>query len=142
MTKLPRRSRKKSTEIDPSKIGKLIRLLSSDKPGEVAAAAAALTRLLQAGGRDWHDVADLVEAGLRPEQPRNLPERTWGPPSPRADDWQSMCWFAFHHRFDLRPCDREFIEDCLLGRFDDGVVTEWHLQELRRIVAGIKTTAA
>jgi hypothetical protein len=30
-------------------------MLSSDQPGEVVAATAAITRILQAGGFDWHD---------------------------------------------------------------------------------------
>lgn len=46
-----------------------------------------------------------------------------------------MCWFLHHHRYELRPDDRAFVEDCLLGRFEDGIVTTWHLQELRRLVA-------
>jgi hypothetical protein len=68
-----RRSRVKSTEIDPTRIAKLLRLLSADKPGEVVAAAAALTRTLEASGKDIHDLAAIVESGLRP-----------APPQPRA----------------------------------------------------------
>src|SRR5262245_43461705 len=40
-----------------NRIGKLIRLLASDQPGEVVNAAAALTKALKTQGRDWHDVA-------------------------------------------------------------------------------------
>jgi len=138
MTKLPRRSRKKSTEIDPTKIGKLLRLLASDKGGEVVAAAAALKRTLEASGLDLHDLAAAVEAGLRPQQQRQV----WGPPSPNVDDWQSMCWYLYHHRFRLRPCDREYVEDCLLGRFNEGRVTAWHLQRLQEIVSSLRRTAA
>jgi hypothetical protein len=46
------------------RLGKLIRLLASDKPGEVAAAAQAIGRQLQSSGRDFHTLADIVERQL------------------------------------------------------------------------------
>jgi hypothetical protein len=55
--------------VDPSRVGKLVRMLSSDRPGEAGAAAAALNRTLNAGGLDIHHLADLVEAAL-PNQPQ------------------------------------------------------------------------
>lgn len=48
----------------PPRIGELIRLLSSDKDGEVVAAAGALGRTLRNLGFDWHDLANTVEARL------------------------------------------------------------------------------
>lgn len=39
------------------RLSKLVLLLSSDQPGEVAAAAAAIGRLLAARGENWHDLA-------------------------------------------------------------------------------------
>jgi hypothetical protein len=47
-------------------LGKLIPRLASDHPGEVAATAAAITRVLATNKLDWHD---LVAALLRPQQP-------------------------------------------------------------------------
>jgi hypothetical protein len=143
MTKLPRRSRKKSAPIDAGRIGKLLRMLSSDKDGEVIAAVGALKRTLAAGDLDLHDLADAVEAGLggQHQQPPADQRRTWGPPAPSGDDWQSMAWFCHHHRFELRKDDREFVADCLLGvAFYDyeGRCVQWHLQELRRIVASLR----
>jgi hypothetical protein len=44
------------SEIAP-KLSKLVLMLSSTQPGEVTAAAAAITRALQAAGSDWHDLA-------------------------------------------------------------------------------------
>jgi hypothetical protein len=46
-------------------IAKLLRLLASDKPGEVVAAAHALRRVLHSGGLDLHDLANVVEAAAR-----------------------------------------------------------------------------
>jgi hypothetical protein len=45
------------------KLGKLLRLLSSDKPGEIIAAAFAINRTLQAEKLDIHDLAKVVETG-------------------------------------------------------------------------------
>jgi hypothetical protein len=133
--RLPRRSRKKSAQIDSTKIGKLVRLLGSDRPGEVVAAAAALKRALAASGRDLHDLAATVESGLRQEPPT---PRAWGPAAPAADNWQSMAWFCHHHRHRLPEHHRQFVEDLLLGQgdaFDCGQVCIWAITELRSLVA-------
>jgi hypothetical protein len=62
------------------RIGQLIKLLSSDQPGEVAAAAQALNRTLGAAGLDIHALAEIAETGLRlpvpTEQPRRRPPAT------------------------------------------------------------------
>ncbi|WP_407122593.1 hypothetical protein [Bradyrhizobium sp. STM 3561] len=140
--KLPRRSRtKKTAEVDVTKITKLIRLLASDRDGEVLATVSALKRALAAVGKDLHDLANATETGFKPPAPPPHRQVTWGPPPPRPDNWQSMAWFAFHRRFDLCTEDRGFIEDCLLGttfRETDDQVMTWHLERLRRIVAIIQ----
>jgi hypothetical protein len=87
------------------RIGQLIRLLSSDQPGEAAAAAGALTRTLNQAGLDIHKLADVAETGLKLplplEQPRsefrprapartsNQPRRPGGPPL--AMDQRLIC---------------------------------------------------
>jgi hypothetical protein len=48
----------------PPQIAKLVRLLASDKPGEVVAAAQAIRRRLQSLGLDIHALADAVESRL------------------------------------------------------------------------------
>jgi hypothetical protein len=47
------------------RIGQLIRMLSSDQPGEVAAAGQALNKTLTSAGLDIHKLADVVVAGLQ-----------------------------------------------------------------------------
>jgi hypothetical protein len=42
------------------RLAKLLPLLGSDQPGEVAAAVAAITRALTKAGTDWHGLAALV----------------------------------------------------------------------------------
>src|SRR5258708_589600 len=121
--------------VDPTRIGQWRRRgLSTDQAGEMVAAVGALKRALAAGGKDLHDLSAIVETGLQPEQPRsgNVPERTWGPPQPSESDWQGMCWYLHHHRFDIRTCDREFVADMLLGigdGFDDGRIRGWAMRE-------------
>ena len=56
------------------KLAPLIRLLGSDKPGEVAATAAAITRQLAKAGADWHDLANkLTSAPEPPAESREPP---------------------------------------------------------------------
>src|SRR5580704_11776030 len=47
------------------RIGQLVRMLSSDQPGEAGAAAQALNRTLVSAGLDIHKLAEVVETGLR-----------------------------------------------------------------------------
>jgi len=64
------------------RIGQLVRLLSSDQPGEAGAAAQALTRALSMAGVDIHQFAEVVEAGLPLlEEPARRPLSA----SPRAN---------------------------------------------------------
>ena len=52
-------------------LGKLIRLLSSDQPGEVAAAAGAINRALKSRGIDIHKLAEVVEHQFRENAARS-----------------------------------------------------------------------
>jgi hypothetical protein len=51
-------------------IGKLLRLLASDKPGELVASAHALRRVLSSAELDLHDLANVVEFAARREAPQ------------------------------------------------------------------------
>jgi hypothetical protein len=57
------------------RVGQLIRMLSSDQPGEVGAAAQALNRTLISAGLDIHKLADVVEAGLQRPLPSEHPPK-------------------------------------------------------------------
>jgi hypothetical protein len=72
-------------QISPTsrRIGQLIRMLSSDQPGEASAAAQALNRTLVSAGLDIHELANVVEAGLRLPLPTKQPARRPRPPAPR-----------------------------------------------------------
>jgi hypothetical protein len=54
----------------PPKIAKLLRLLASDKPGELVASAHALRRVLSSAELDLHDLANVVEFAARREAPQ------------------------------------------------------------------------
>ena len=91
-----------------ARLGKLIRLLASDKGGEVIAAATAINRALQAAGLDIHRLADVAERGL------SVPGQT-PPPPPRDDsaagDWRAMRRFCADHDALMSAREREFIAD-------------------------------
>jgi hypothetical protein len=46
---------------DKKKIASLVRMLGSDKPGEVTAAVNAIGRVLESHGRDFNDLGDDIE---------------------------------------------------------------------------------
>src|SRR5688572_3970247 len=62
------------------RLGQLIRLLSSDKDGEVVAAVRAIDRTLKAAGADIHALADLVERPPTPVGYRPPPRNPSAPP--------------------------------------------------------------
>ena len=89
-----------------ARLGKLIRLLASDKSGEVVAAAGAINRALQAAGLDIHRLAEVVERS--PLAPGQMP-----PPShdSTAGNWRAMRRFCADHDALLSAREKEFITD-------------------------------
>ena len=81
-----------------ARLGKLIRLLSSDQPNEAAAAARAIMRELQASGKDIHALADAAERGLQSPEPSSE-RRSWR---------DRRAWCAQHPEF-LSARELEFI---------------------------------
>lgn len=49
-----------------AKLTQLVLMLSSEHDGEIVAAAKAIGRSLQADGKDWHWLGDLIEGRLPP----------------------------------------------------------------------------
>lgn len=138
MSKLPCRSNATSQKkVHTDKVAKLVRMLASDRDGEVLAAVAALKRTLGAGGADINDMADALVAGLKPRKPAVT---SWSPPEPDQLNWQSMAWHCHFHSHRLRDDDRDYLVDVLLGRtgFDLGRATPELMRRLRSIVAKVK----
>lgn len=128
---------KAAKSIDIGKISKLMRMLGSDKSGEVIAAVAALGRVLDAADMDFHRLADAVADGLKPYQPARA---SWEPPPPDLHNWESMAWYAFYWHRHLPDHDAEFVRHALLGRvgFDLGRATPELMRRLRSIVAKVR----
>ncbi|HUF56439.1 MAG TPA: hypothetical protein VMM55_07745 [Thermohalobaculum sp.] len=80
----------------------LVLLLSSDKPGEVAAAAAQITRRLSKAGLDWHDLADALEGAGNVAELRR-------PPTGAATCWAEVVEYLATLPADLAEllCDRD-----------------------------------
>ena len=72
------------------RFGQLVRMLASDQPGERAAAAQAIVRTLGASGRDIHDLANVVEAGLKLPVPVRRPRPPTTTPKPRRPDGRPL----------------------------------------------------
>jgi hypothetical protein len=133
---LPRRITQKAPAIDVRKLTKLMRLLGTDKDGELLAAVAAIGRVLLASDMGFSDLADVVEAGFKPK--RQQPTR-WTPPAPDPDYWESLAWYAHFHRQHLATSDRDYVHDVLLGHhFDCGRADASMMWRLRNIVAKIE----
>jgi hypothetical protein len=94
------------------RVGRLIRLLGSDQPGEVVSAAAALERTLVTAGTDLHRLADIAEKRLVKQEPRSLPPRRPAPPRPPADDSDvaAMVRFCAFPGNTMSERDRAFIQ--------------------------------
>jgi hypothetical protein len=88
------------------KLAKLVRLLSSDKDGEVLAAASAIKRTLAAEGSDIHALADALCRPQPKEPPRPPP-----PPPPREDDWYGMPCECQAHSEQLSEREQGFVDD-------------------------------
>ena len=134
----PCRTKPKSAKtVDTDKVAKLVRLLASDRDGEVLAAIAALKRTLDIAGMDLHDVAAALQAGLKPRPPEIT---RWEPSAPDLYNWESLSWYCRFWSRHLRDSDQDFVVAVLLGRtgFDLGRATPELMRRLRSIVAKIE----
>ena len=104
-------------------IGKLVRLLSSDKDGEVIAAVRALDRVLKAHKLDFHDLAlALCPAGT--------------PVRHRAGDWHDTLAFCAANMDRCAPRERAFS-----ARLPSGAASFHHVSAigLKRLPIGSRT---
>jgi hypothetical protein len=109
------------------RLRQLILLLSSNQPGEVVAAAGAITRTLRSVGADWHLLVDNL---LPDEQLRH----------PRVDDdgWHRIREFCLSRDYLLRPRERDFLID--LDRWD-GDLTDKQSKWLSAIYARVASAS-
>ena len=84
-----------------ARIGQLVLVLASDRPGEVSAAGAAIVRALDRASADIHVLANVVEQGLRNDAPPPSIRRTGG--------WRSDLALCKARLAMLTKREREFI---------------------------------
>ena len=118
-------ARKKTLE---EKIADRVRMLASDKPGEVVAAANALKSILTSAGTDINGLAHAIEnLGKSTEVSKDQMKKIWdaavqhtenrlhGSDDFRSTDgkptWQSVALFCQRNRDRLQPKHHEFIND-------------------------------
>ena len=85
------------------KLAALIPRLASDKPGEVAATAAAITRQLSKVDADWHDLADRLTSA--PETPAEGHE-----PPVFHDYAEAAAWILASESGELTATQIRFVE--------------------------------
>jgi hypothetical protein len=92
------------------RLEKLVRLLSSDKDGEVLAATAAIRRVLATEGLDIHSLADAL---CRPEPAAPHAEAKSQSASASADDadWHSVASECDARSDRLTVREQEFVSD-------------------------------
>jgi hypothetical protein len=122
------------------RLGQFVRLLASDQPGEVVAAAAALRRALAGVGADMHELAGLIEQPA-PAAPARRPRK----PKP---DQGHINWTPFYRhevrvtlehglsRLSLTSWERQFVTD-IIARLRDprGRLTFRQAEVVDRLVA-------
>ena len=112
------------------KLSKLLRMLSSDKDGEVLAATAGIKRTLATEGLDIHSLADaLCQPAPRAEaKAQRAPHETrdWRDDWPGADttDWHGVACECEAHGATLNLREQKFVSDM--------VAWTWHARPSER----------
>jgi hypothetical protein len=125
---------------DAERLKKLLLMLSSDQPGEVVAAAQAIGRTLKIDGSDWHDLARRLSAPATAKtRSSEQPRRDNNNNDSSNKDWRSLREYCLQHDDQLRPREREFVEN--LGEWR-GDLTEKQFAWLNSICARIRRATA
>jgi hypothetical protein len=110
------------------KLQRLLLLLSSDQPGEVVAAAAAIKRTLRAAGADFHDLAAKLTSPAEAKQNSFEDIR----------DWHALRDECLNRRGQLRGRELEFVTNLKTWR---GQLTPKQHDWLEAIHARLKRAA-
>jgi len=121
------------------KLGRFIRLLASDQPGEVAAAASALCRTLATEGCDVHDLARHIEIGPRVVQQIIYRDR---PTEPEHDSWSEaedranrVAAALLRPEVKLTVWERDFVTSIVEQLRDGSLLSDKQKAVLKQIVA-------
>ena len=121
------------TDIDipvAERLAKLLRLLASDRDGEVVAAVTALKKTLEGAGLDHHDLADMVTGkrgrGITPQEMQNVEREAYragfrdGQRNAEHDDgrddddeisWHDVAKFCLERSQWLEPHESDFVKN-------------------------------
>jgi hypothetical protein len=116
-------------EISP-RLRCLLLMLSSDRDGEVVAAARAIDRVLQSNKLDWHDLVKAICLPAPAVHHRNDGE--WR-------DWRDLLAFCTSHMKRLSSREREFLRSIARWRGD---LTEKQAAWLTAIFERVRREAA
>jgi len=130
------------------KLGKLIRLLSSDKDGEVLAAVHGIRRTLASEKLDLHALADGINSGDG-KSSRVERDLAWnaGYAAGRAAEqhrryedpsWHAIACECQEHSYKLREHERGFVDDMVRRTVHGGEMTEKQQQWLRALWVKIR----
>ena len=108
------------------RFGKLLRLLSSDKDGEILAAVSAIKRTLENEKLDIHALADAITAGVGSQPIRR---------ENREPSWHDVAEACAVHAERLRPNEQNFVRDMVRRTVHGGEPTEKQAAWLRSIYA-------
>jgi hypothetical protein len=107
------------------RLGKLMRLLASNRDGEVVAAVRGLMRTLTAAGADIHALANLVERGAVKSTTAN----------PDAVDWHAIAIECLEASWVFSERERDFVEGMVDLTKIGGEPSERQAVWLRKIYA-------
>jgi len=106
------------------KLGKLIRLLSSNRDGEVLATVFAIRRTLESEKLDLHALAAVIESANEIKR--------------REPDWHDIACVCSENPSRLRPNEFEFVEDMVRRTVHGGEPTEKQAAWLRAIYCWVR----
>jgi len=140
------------------KLGKLLRLLGSNRDGEILGTVAALQRTLQGAGADWHDLAEnigkvngakfteedakeIYAAGV--QDGRSAAEAERGVGFHNVDDegppWHAIAQECAQHLDQLRDeRERQFVQDMVRRTVHRGRLSEKQAKWLRDIYTRVR----
>jgi hypothetical protein len=92
-----------------AKLEKLVLMLSSDQPGEVVAAAAAIKRTLRTAGADFHDLARGLTGTATSSSSSTSSSSTSSSSSSEDRDWRPLHAYCKCHLDELSSREQDFM---------------------------------
>lgn len=118
------------------RLGQFVRLLASDRDGEVVAAARAIGRMLKGAGVDFHDLAATVETEPAERVVVQWRDRPVPTASTEPKSWPELArWIRDNDKGRLAVHERDFVRDMASRLVLNGQPSEKQAAWLRRLYA-------